>query len=197
MLTLQKIMNATPKSIRKRGMQQCKSLRKSAPGLIGASKNSGGGTLVQAADGSSYWEYKKLVKCTLDHHKVILRFYGPIAPTTPVWFSCSCAFFLYYCEYALTQRKSSSIVYCNGKPPIYTNPKLVPLVCKHGVHAALAAMRMRQPAEKTVSAKNEPSSQVKAKETPTTSWYGDNTASVRERVLVTVPVPPGQQDKDG
>ena len=45
--------------------------------------------------------------------------------------SCSCEFFLYYCEVALFKAGSADIRYSNGKKPRVTNPKLIPLMCKH------------------------------------------------------------------
>lgn len=73
-------------------------------------------------------------------HNVIIRQYG----TSPVtlasggittkhrsWVHCSCEHFLFSCEFALAKYGSSSIINSNGEPPIITNPKLLPMVCKH------------------------------------------------------------------
>lgn len=51
--------------------------------------------------------------------------------TVPVRVSCSCEFFMYTCEYALTMHGASTIMHSNGKPAKYTNPGNVPLLCKH------------------------------------------------------------------
>ena len=45
--------------------------------------------------------------------------------------SCDCGFFLYTCEVALFLRGAADIIYSNGEMPVRTNPKKVPLVCKH------------------------------------------------------------------
>ena len=45
--------------------------------------------------------------------------------------SCSCEFFLFYCEYALWTWGAASIRYSNGQPAVVRNPANVPLVCKH------------------------------------------------------------------
>jgi len=45
--------------------------------------------------------------------------------------SCDCGFFMYTCEVALFLRGAADIIYSNGEMPVYTNPKKVPLVCKH------------------------------------------------------------------
>lgn len=45
--------------------------------------------------------------------------------------SCSCEFFLYYCEYALWTWGAASIRYSNGQPAVVRNPGNHPLICKH------------------------------------------------------------------
>lgn len=45
--------------------------------------------------------------------------------------SCDCGFFLYVCEVALFLRGAADIIHSNGEMPVRTNPKKVPLVCKH------------------------------------------------------------------
>lgn len=59
-----------------------------------------------------------------------------IVPSAPAWVSCTCAFFLYRCEFALARVGSSSIVHSNGQPARHTNPRNIPYVCKH-VYRAL------------------------------------------------------------
>lgn len=49
----------------------------------------------------------------------------------PVWVKCSCPYFLFNCEYALAKHGSSEIDYSNGKPPVVTNPRMIPMLCKH------------------------------------------------------------------
>ena len=52
-------------------------------------------------------------------------------PNTNIMCWCSCEWFCFYSEYALTKYNASTIRYCNGKAPNTTNPGLVPCVCKH------------------------------------------------------------------
>ena len=54
-----------------------------------------------------------------------------VSTNTNLVFWCSCEWFCFYSEYALTKYNASGIRYCNGKPPNTTNPGLVPCVCKH------------------------------------------------------------------
>ena len=70
----------------------------------------------------------------------------------PAWVHCSCPFFLFNCEYALVKHGSSDFLkhnsktgdvpkFSNGKPPVVTNPKLVPYLCKHLYRAAPEAVK--------------------------------------------------------
>lgn len=80
------------------------------------------------------------VKCVDEWRNVTLRFQrkkktDKNLPTpslsTPVWVRCTCPWFLYHCEYALTQHGSSWVHYSNGAPANQTNPRNIPFVCKH------------------------------------------------------------------
>lgn len=78
------------------------------------------------------------VKCTKEWRNVTLRFLKgknneqPKASLAqPVWVRCTCPWFLYNCEYALTKNGSSWVHYSNGEPANQTNPKNIPFVCKH------------------------------------------------------------------
>lgn len=82
--------------------------------------------------------------------KVILGWAGTQAPglrseellpgrpslNTPVWVSCSCNYFRFVCEWALSRYGSSDIIYSNGRPALITNPRGVGTLCKH-VYAAI------------------------------------------------------------
>lgn len=50
---------------------------------------------------------------------------------TKVKVSCSCDFFTYYCEVPLYMRGAADILYSNGDYPHVTNPRAIPIVCKH------------------------------------------------------------------
>lgn len=54
---------------------------------------------------------------------------------TPVWVSCSCAYFLFHCEVADAESDNSDIKYSNGKGPSITNPNHVAHLCKHLISA--------------------------------------------------------------
>lgn len=45
--------------------------------------------------------------------------------------SCTCPYFMYYCEAALHKHAAADIVYSNGDRPVVTNPSMVPMCCKH------------------------------------------------------------------
>ena len=45
--------------------------------------------------------------------------------------SCDCESFMYMAEVALNRYGAADIIYSNGEKPRVTNPKMVPLVCKH------------------------------------------------------------------
>lgn len=44
---------------------------------------------------------------------------------------CDCEWFLYVCEVALNSYGAAEIKYSNGKWPVITNPRGIPLLCKH------------------------------------------------------------------
>jgi hypothetical protein len=79
------------------------------------------------------------VKCTKEWRDVTLRFLKkkPTDPmpvpglSTPVWVRCTCPWFLYHCEYALSKYGSTWVHYSNGNPANQTNPQNTPFVCKH------------------------------------------------------------------
>lgn len=67
----------------------------------------------------------------------------PISQQKHVLASCSCDFFCYTCEYALTHWGSSVIKYCNGEPAVVKNPQNHPLLCKHLVKVAQTVLSER------------------------------------------------------
>lgn len=77
-------------------------------------------------------------------HKVELRIYDPFGSTAGVWASCSCEFFLYNCEVALSLKGSSSLIYSNGKLPIVKNPTYIPWLCKHSYPAVKRAIQLKK-----------------------------------------------------
>jgi hypothetical protein len=136
MLTLGQMIRATPKKTWKsaRGIQV----------KVVASK------FGQSPEKTPYYEAMIKAKSTLgatprplkktEIHNVIIRQYGTnvaelaaggVRTTHKTWVHCSCEHFLFTCEYALAKYGSSSIISSNGKPPVITNPRLLPVVCKH------------------------------------------------------------------
>lgn len=45
--------------------------------------------------------------------------------------SCSCDDFKFVWEFALNKRRAARLDYCNGEPPVDTNPRLIPGCCRH------------------------------------------------------------------
>jgi len=97
-------------------------------------------------------EHKKvicLVTANDGIRKVIFKFYDINITNlvhSRVWLHCSCPYFLYYVEVALTARGSSSVINSNGKYPKIRNPSLVPYACKH-VYASVRHA-IKAPAER-------------------------------------------------
>jgi len=54
---------------------------------------------------------------------------------TEVWVSCNCPYHMFYTEFALTKKKSSDLLYGNGKPPVIKNPRNIAFACKHVLKA--------------------------------------------------------------
>lgn len=59
------------------------------------------------------------------------------------WVHCSCPWFTFFCEVALTLKKSSSIKNSNGELPKETNPRLKPWVCKHLIAMSKTAIQSK------------------------------------------------------
>jgi len=87
------------------------------------------------------------VKATSKPRQVTIKIYGDQAFSKgkrktktsiferPAWVHCSCEWFTFFCEVALANRRSSDIINSNGKPPVETNPRQWPYVCKHIIAA--------------------------------------------------------------
>ena len=56
------------------------------------------------------------------------------------WVSCSCPYFLFFCEVALAKHKATDIKYSNGAAPKVTNPRRIPWLCKHLVAFSVDAV---------------------------------------------------------
>ena len=84
-------------------------------------------------DGDYYVTYKANCIGETIPRKVELRIYKDTGAGKAAkgWVSCSCPYFLFHCEVALSGNDSSSVVYSNGAKPSITNPLLLPVICKH------------------------------------------------------------------
>ena len=67
---------------------------------------------------------------------VYIRYYGKKDKDAEVQVSCTCEFFKFYCEMALTHEGSSQERHSNGNSPVKTNSSELPYICKH-IYVAL------------------------------------------------------------
>jgi hypothetical protein len=88
------------------------------------------------------WIYK--VKCTDGWRTTQVKLYDGIQPASRCWVWCNCPYFKYHCEVALAHRGSSSIINSNGAPPVFTNPRQIPLICKHGYMTIIRVLKDRK-----------------------------------------------------
>lgn len=121
MLTLRQLMSKTPTEVRIRA-QAC-----------GHTLESEQDFKPQRAKGKNpYLEQVYTAHCLDGPRQVTIRFQAGVSDKNSlVWVSCSCPFWLFTCEYSVSQVGSSSIIYCNGQPPYVRNPRYIPYLCKH------------------------------------------------------------------
>lgn len=74
----------------------------------------------------------------------------------PVWVSCNCEDFGYKCEVALHKFGATDILYSDGSFPQETNPKMIPMACKHIYAMAPLAVKARSKHAKPRSAPEHP-----------------------------------------
>lgn len=69
------------------------------------------------------------------HHQVVWarnpNYVGPLWKCPNVVVHCDCSRHTFKWEYALWHHGSAQIINGNGKPPVKTNPRMVPATCKH------------------------------------------------------------------
>ncbi len=101
------------------------------------------------------------------NYRLLMYFTGK-GPTSKVWASCECPYFLYHCEVALQKRGSTDINFSNGKLPKITNPRLVAHSCKHVVAALQRGAFMLEPKKKPITT-NKPKPTEKPANKPLTN----------------------------
>lgn len=107
--TAEELLNATPSEIYDRARTQCRGIR--AQYALG-SKN--GWKRSYAKFPTYYNEQRVYTLCNRGQRKPekrysYIRFFGKPAVTTPVWVWCSCEYFKYYLEVALSYRNGSDV----------------------------------------------------------------------------------------
>lgn len=78
---------------------------------------------------------------------------GRPGPQSPLWVSCSCNYFRYVCEWALARYGSADIIYSNGQPARFTNPRGIGTLCKHlyaSIPVAISSWSQQAPEERSV-----------------------------------------------
>lgn len=180
-LTLRKMYSVTPANIRKNSRAANTQIRTR-------------GRLKKYARLGDVYEIIYKVKCTKEWRNVTLRFMkkSPNDPmpspslTAPCWVRCTCPWFLYHCEYALSRSGSTWLHYSNGEPANQTNPQNIPFVCKH-IYAVQAEIKAFKPEEA-------PFRQPRRKVLPENTFKNlQNTETTKTRNVVdklTRPIPP-------
>lgn len=64
----------------------------------------------------------------------------PVNKHRKVLAQCTCEAYVYNFEYANCRRGAAYMIYCNGEPPVWTNPGLAPGLCKHLIALAKIAI---------------------------------------------------------
>jgi hypothetical protein len=95
-------------------------------------------------DRTFYNEMRVYMSCTDGKRASFVRFFGPPSPDTPCWVFCSCQYFTYNLEVALTRQNTSSIKFSNGQLPRERNVRMIPHLCKHLVLAARLALQQNE-----------------------------------------------------
>jgi hypothetical protein len=138
--TAEELLNATPSEIFDRARTQCRPIR--AQYALG-SKN--GWRRSYAKFPTYYNEQRVYTLCNRGQRRPekrysYIRFFGKPEVTTPVWVWCSCEYFKYYLEVALSYRNGSDIKTSGGPlgrrpvrnaPPNVRNPTQDLYLCKH------------------------------------------------------------------
>ena len=132
MLTLKRLLQLTPKDVLRRGTTKCRSrILKSVYDIdeIGEHKFVLGNIRATDGDRTAAIKFYQLNKRNLVNSEV--------------WVSCSCPYWKYYLEVAVTNKGSSDVLESNGEFPFIRNPKMRPYLCKHLVALSKKAPTVR------------------------------------------------------
>jgi hypothetical protein len=120
MITLKRLLQLTPRDILSRARKQCR---------VRILKS-----VIDADDMGNHKFVLANVKATDGDRTAAMKFYQLNKRNllnSETWVYCSCPYFKYYLEVALTSRGSASIIESNGEFPFIRNPSMKPYLCKH------------------------------------------------------------------
>lgn len=146
--TLGDLLNATPSEIYDRARTQCRPIR--AQYALGSKD---GWKRSYAKFPTFYNEQRVYSICTDGKRYSYIRFFGPPKLTTPVWVWCSCPYFKYYLEVALSYRNGTDLKRDGGPlgrtpvrnaPPNVRNPSQLLYLCKHLVVTSEVGLKQTQ-----------------------------------------------------
>jgi len=116
-------------------------------------------------------------------YKTVFRF--PLNPATgnpyppgtgtedlPVWVSCSCPSFQFYCEVALNNQRNSDIIHSDGSFPRVNNPSREPIICKHILATVNSAAQKRKNIPVTAEVTGEDPAKVTNRDTDNIPFQG-------------------------
>jgi len=129
MLTLQQLLDLTPTAVRRRTANP--RIRR----IKDKEENKSGKKYRAVYTRTAFYN----AVSTGNSYTLIIRNFGTkrfpndykFRPSSLLWVHCSCPYFLYNVEVALTLKSSSSIYDSNGALPRIKNPTLRPYLCKH------------------------------------------------------------------
>jgi|SRR6185295_1543885 len=159
MLTLQKLINATPPDVRERSRYVAAIIA----GVTMGQKVAGEvkiNTVVftgkgRAAAEDNWWDFAIELYPTEIHSNI----FSKIGTSNLAWVKCSCPFFHYNCKYAVARTHSTSITtpFDRGAlaPPHIKNPGMLPFLCKHLFKAQADVVKRAQELARREQAKTE------------------------------------------
>ena len=117
-LTAKQILGNTPSDVKDRAKEV--RINKSSTGL----SRKGNAQIIFDTESHSPTTKRRPPK-----HRTIIRLLN--RQYRKLWVSCTCEYWMFYCEYAMAKFGASDIIHSNGQPPVVTNPGNWPYGCKH------------------------------------------------------------------